>query len=274
VVLFNRGDGRILVTDGSVVKGQVYAPDARVELALRSAVYGRLLGREVTLADGVALFYDPALDSGAGWTQPASGLWRADGSLEPAVLLVESLDAAPILAFAAATGVEPVVAAPLLAAIEAEIASGAATAELLADAAAGGVAGEGGVASGSSSDDAPTVGTNGGATEDASSDLARILALLDGSTTTRIALDEGASRTGADALLDDALLDDDRADAFAADGILAMSGGATRARAERWSRLARLLAEVRSRERGWRRSDRAGFAGFVTLGFEGSGSSD
>ena len=278
VVLFSRGDGRVLVTDGSVVKGQVYAPEARVELAVRSAVYGRLLGREVTLADGVALFYDPALDSGAGWTQPASGLWRADGSLEPAVLLVESLDAAPILAFAAATGVEPVLAAPLVPAIEAEIASGAAAAELLADGAPGGMASDGGVAEDAGADDAAGDATTiAGATDDASRDLARIIEILEGGATTRITLDDGGSRTGTDAgsgEFEGVDANGARDGDLAAGGFVAVSGGESRARAQRWSRLARLVAEVRSRERGWRRSDRAGFAGFITLGFEGTGPSD
>jgi hypothetical protein len=238
VVLYGHGAGRVLVTDGSVVKGQVYAPRARLALATRSAVYGRLLGAEVTLDDGVALFYDPALDTGAGWTRPTSGLWRADGTLEPATLLVASLDAAPLLAFTEATGVETVASAPLQATLEVELEHALAAGATAADAADDGA-----------SDESP--------------DDDRAATLADWIAASGLATDANSAH-------------DDSTDEWSSgDGSLdgREPGSAHRGRS-RWSRLARLLAEVRSHGLGWRRAALDGYAGFVSLGFEPIGTGD
>ncbi|MFM7132885.1 MAG: hypothetical protein ACKO0W_01060, partial [Planctomycetota bacterium] len=92
LTVFVAGSGRVLVVDGSVLKGEIYAPSARVDLQSRSAVYGRILGGEVALRSGTALFYDPALDMRRGWTNPASGVWTEGGAVHPAVRAVEVLD--------------------------------------------------------------------------------------------------------------------------------------------------------------------------------------
>ena len=106
-VIFSSGGGRVLIADGSVVKGQVYAPAARVDVESRSAVYGRVLGREVVLHEGVALYYDPTLDARRGWSNADSGIWTASGTVHPEVRGVAKLDDASLLEFAAATGLEP-----------------------------------------------------------------------------------------------------------------------------------------------------------------------
>lgn len=106
-VLFGASDRRVLVADGSVVKGQVYAPKSRIDIETRSAVYGRLLGNEVYLRAGTALFYDPSLDERFGWSNPTSGIWTASGEVQPAVREVTKLDDDSLLEFSAKTGVEP-----------------------------------------------------------------------------------------------------------------------------------------------------------------------
>ena len=107
MTVFVHGEQRVLLVDGSVLKGQVYAPDARIDVESRSAVYGRLLGARVTLHEGVALFYDPALDSRRGWTNRWSGIWVADGEIDGAVRGVERLDAESLQEFANASGIVP-----------------------------------------------------------------------------------------------------------------------------------------------------------------------
>ena len=106
-VIFGSSGKRVLVADGSVLKGQIYAPEARVDIETRSAVYGRVLGRQVYLHEGVALFYDPTLDARRGWSSPASGIWTASGAVNTEVKEVERLDDASLLEFAVKTGIEP-----------------------------------------------------------------------------------------------------------------------------------------------------------------------
>ncbi len=105
--IFVTGDQRVLFTEGSVLKGQVYAPHARIDVESRSAVYGRLLGNRITLHEGVALFYDPALDMRRGWSNPLSGVWAEDGVVEPSVREVAALDSVQLTEFANACGIEP-----------------------------------------------------------------------------------------------------------------------------------------------------------------------
>lgn len=99
--IFSSGSGRVLLTDGSVLKGQLYGPEARIDVTTRSAVYGRILGREVTLHEGVALFYDPSLDLRRGWTNRASAIWASDTVAHTAVRAVRRLDTASLAEFVA-----------------------------------------------------------------------------------------------------------------------------------------------------------------------------
>jgi len=106
-VVFGSEGKRVLIAGGSVVKGQVYAPESRVDVESRSAVYGRILGKQVFLHDGVGLFYDPVLDARRGWTTVESGIWTASGTVNEKVKEVEKLDDASLLEFAADSGLEP-----------------------------------------------------------------------------------------------------------------------------------------------------------------------
>jgi hypothetical protein len=106
--IFVAGDHRVVISEGSVVKGEVHAPEARVLLDSRSAIYGRVLGGEVRLRAGTAVFFDPALDAQRGWTKPNSGVWTALGEVRPAVRNIERLDAASLARFAEETSIAPV----------------------------------------------------------------------------------------------------------------------------------------------------------------------
>ena len=106
-VVFGSEGKRVLIAGGSVVKGQVYAPKSRVDVESRSAVYGRILGKQVMLHEGVALFYDHVLDARRGWTTAESGIWTSSGTVNEQVKSVEKLDDASLLKFAADTGLEP-----------------------------------------------------------------------------------------------------------------------------------------------------------------------
>lgn len=99
--IFASGTGRILLTDGSVLKGQLYGPEARIDVTARSAVYGRILGREVALQEGVALFYDPSLDIRRGWTNRGSAIWASDTAAHAAVRAVRRLETASLTEFVA-----------------------------------------------------------------------------------------------------------------------------------------------------------------------------
>jgi len=103
------GGGRVSISEGSVVKGEIYAPEAAIAVATRSAVYGRVLGRDVRLGAGCAVFYDPALDKRSGWTARASGIWTPTGTVRAEVRQIARLDGESLERFAVDTGVVPVV---------------------------------------------------------------------------------------------------------------------------------------------------------------------
>ena len=94
----------VLVNEGSVVTGEIYAPDAAVTISDASAVYGRVLGGSVVLDDG-RLFYDPALDTGRGWLNPESAVYEAENDVRDAVAGVTVLNDESLAAFTLATSV-------------------------------------------------------------------------------------------------------------------------------------------------------------------------
>ncbi len=107
VMIYAGAESRVLVADGTVIKGQIYAPDARIDVESRSAIYGRILGKQVVLHEGVGLFYDPTLDARRGWSNRASGIWTETGVVQEAVRAITTLDDAALLDFAVKSGVEP-----------------------------------------------------------------------------------------------------------------------------------------------------------------------
>ncbi|MFM7259867.1 MAG: hypothetical protein ACKO3W_04620, partial [bacterium] len=109
VLLTTAGGGRIVIGESSVVKGEIYGPDATIAIRARSAVYGRILGRDVSVGTGCAVFYDPALDDRTGWTAQSSGLWTPAGTLQAGVREVVRLDHESLERFARGTGVLPAI---------------------------------------------------------------------------------------------------------------------------------------------------------------------
>jgi hypothetical protein len=105
--IFVCGDKRVAVSEGSVFKGELYAPEGRIEIESRSAVYGRILGAEIRLKAGAALFYDPTLDTARGWKNAESGIWTAGGTVQPALRQISTLDAESLATFAEASDVTP-----------------------------------------------------------------------------------------------------------------------------------------------------------------------
>jgi hypothetical protein len=91
------------MVNNSVVKGSIYAPhagDFRIEG--QSAIYGRIASTRVAVSSDAAIFYDPALNDGVGFTEPTSALYSA-GRLRSQFATLASLDSAVIQAAADAT---------------------------------------------------------------------------------------------------------------------------------------------------------------------------
>ncbi len=74
---------------GSVVVAAIHTPGADVDVD-GSTVVGRITGRAVRLRSGSALFYDPRLDNGAGYTALDGPLYAAGGSPLPSLSLALS----------------------------------------------------------------------------------------------------------------------------------------------------------------------------------------
>ncbi|MEY3142082.1 MAG: hypothetical protein RLY21_575 [Planctomycetota bacterium] len=72
-------DGTKILNGGAVV-GEIYAPDSAVLIGFGCALYGRALAHQITVCPGGRVFYDPQLDTGAGWLNPQSGIWGGSGS--------------------------------------------------------------------------------------------------------------------------------------------------------------------------------------------------
>jgi len=88
----------------SVVKGSFHGETLRVTINQDSAVYGRIAGKTVTISDNGALFYDPALDTRVGYTNPDSKLFNAADGLATAFSLGFTLDFGSLLTLADTTG--------------------------------------------------------------------------------------------------------------------------------------------------------------------------
>jgi len=76
----------------SVVKGSLYAPTGMIEVRDDSAVYGRVASRSLYVRDNGAIFYDPALDTGAGYTNPESPVFDASLNIKAEVKTIATLD--------------------------------------------------------------------------------------------------------------------------------------------------------------------------------------
>lgn len=76
----------------SAVKSTMYAPMTRVRVREESAVYGRVAAYEVEITDIGAVFYDPALNLGMGFTSTKSPIYNSDGTPKTPFKTLASLD--------------------------------------------------------------------------------------------------------------------------------------------------------------------------------------
>lgn len=71
----SRIDNRLIVDNGSIVAGQIYAPTRAIDFNT-SALYGRAAGSEIAFAGSPsAFYYDPGLNNWRGWSTPVSAMW-------------------------------------------------------------------------------------------------------------------------------------------------------------------------------------------------------
>jgi fibro-slime domain-containing protein len=92
------------IINGSAVVGEIYAPDSTVEVGSNCALYGRALANQITVSPGGRVFYDPQLDTGAGWLNPRSGIWDGSGSARPEVRAIALLNDECLARFSTSTG--------------------------------------------------------------------------------------------------------------------------------------------------------------------------
>ena len=72
----------VLLDNGSVIKGRLHVPTINeVTLRTGSAIYGNAVTRDMKIHDDSALFHDPGLDGGLGFTNPESEIWGDDGQI-------------------------------------------------------------------------------------------------------------------------------------------------------------------------------------------------
>ena len=90
--------------DNSVAFGEMYAPSVDVRILDACALYGRAAASTVAISGSGALFYDPALDPGTGFTNEESVVFNGDGTIKTAVMVLPSLSDADLAACAEAIG--------------------------------------------------------------------------------------------------------------------------------------------------------------------------
>jgi fibro-slime domain-containing protein len=98
------------IINGGAVVGEIYAPDSTVKVGSNSALYGRALAHQIEVLPGARVFYDPQLDSGAGWLNQQSGIWGGSAIARPEVRSIALLNDAFLARFSNETelAVDPV----------------------------------------------------------------------------------------------------------------------------------------------------------------------
>ncbi|HWB18815.1 MAG TPA: hypothetical protein VG711_00825 [Phycisphaerales bacterium] len=92
--------------DNTVAKGLYYAPNRKLRIEDNSAIYGSVAAQQVEVTDNGAIFYDPALDSAIGYTNPKSALYNPDGTIISSVLSLLSLDQLSLSTLSTATSLQ------------------------------------------------------------------------------------------------------------------------------------------------------------------------
>ena len=91
-IIVNTINTDVTLESRSVLKGQIYATGVTTRVDSNSAVYGRILATRIDLRGGGSVYYDPQLNSGRGWTNPASGVWWRRNELRREVRQVQILN--------------------------------------------------------------------------------------------------------------------------------------------------------------------------------------
>ena len=92
------------IINGSAVVGEIYAPESWVWVGPNCALYGRALAHRIDVSAGGRVFYDPQLDTGAGWLNPGSAIWGGSGSARPEVREIALLNDEFLARFSTSTG--------------------------------------------------------------------------------------------------------------------------------------------------------------------------
>lgn len=90
--------------DTSVVKSSIYAPNVAIDVHNTSALFGRMAVQSAKIREKAAVFYDPSLDRGAGYTSPKSSIFKADGRIKPEFLSLTSLESGTLSSLATLLG--------------------------------------------------------------------------------------------------------------------------------------------------------------------------
>jgi hypothetical protein len=99
--LFTPSTGVIAnVVEQSVINANVYGSRLTLNLNDTSAVYGRVAARFLNMTEQSTIFYDHALDSGCGYTNPESLIYESDGHMKSSVTSLTNLGSASLQALA------------------------------------------------------------------------------------------------------------------------------------------------------------------------------
>jgi fibro-slime domain-containing protein len=102
-----RPDGalnRVNIQSEAEVTARLYAPGSEVEIS-QSRFYGSIVGATIALTDAI-FRYDPALNSGLGWTNPRSGVWLDERTPRPEIAMMDMLDDLGFAMFSMMAGIE------------------------------------------------------------------------------------------------------------------------------------------------------------------------
>lgn len=99
--IFTPSTGVVAKVSGQcVIVGNVYGSRLTLNLGDSSALYGRVASRFLTMTGESTIFYDNALNSGVGYTNPDSLIYQSDGHMKAGVLSLASLNSAALQSLA------------------------------------------------------------------------------------------------------------------------------------------------------------------------------
>ena len=81
---------QVRFSNGSMLVGCIVAPNADLAMRHGSMIFGRVTAHDLAVREGSAIFYDPALDKGTGYTSDKSVLFASGGTAVPEITTVLS----------------------------------------------------------------------------------------------------------------------------------------------------------------------------------------